>query len=57
MEEGFVKPRTRGLLEHFGAIKDSRQPCKVMYPLPEVLLLAVCATHERRRRSYRLRRL
>lgn len=40
----FVKPRPRSLLEHFGPIKDPRQPCKVMYPLPEVLLLVVCAT-------------
>ena len=44
MDQAFVKPRTRSLLEHFGAITDPRQPCKVMYPLPEVLLLAVCAT-------------
>jgi predicted transposase YbfD/YdcC len=44
MEPAFAKPRLRSLLEHFGAIKDGRQPCKVMYPLPEVLLLAVCAT-------------
>ena len=44
MEEAFVKPRTRSLLEHFGVIKDPRQPCKVMYSLPEVLLLVVCAT-------------
>jgi predicted transposase YbfD/YdcC len=44
MDPMFVKPRTRSLLEHFGAIKDARQPCKVMYPLPGVLLLVVCAT-------------
>jgi DDE_Tnp_1-associated len=37
-------PRAKSLLEHFSAIKDSRQPCKVMYPLQEVLLLVVCGT-------------
>jgi predicted transposase YbfD/YdcC len=37
-------PRGKSLLEHFSAIKDSRQPCKVMYPLKEVLLLVVCGT-------------
>ena len=26
-------PRTRSLLEHFSQIRDTRQPCKVMYPL------------------------
>lgn len=44
MEEAFAKSRRRSLLEHFGAIKDTRQPCKIMYSLPEVLLLVVCAT-------------
>jgi predicted transposase YbfD/YdcC len=37
-------PRRRSLLDHFSAIKDTRQPCKVMYPLREVLLLVVCGT-------------
>lgn len=37
-------PRRKSLLEHFSAIKDSRQPCKVMYPQGEVLLLVVCGT-------------
>jgi hypothetical protein len=31
-------------LEHCSAIEDNRQPCKVMYPLREVLLLVVCGT-------------
>ena len=44
MEEGLIRSRRRGLLEHFAAIGDYRQPCKVMYPLPEVLLLVVGAT-------------
>jgi predicted transposase YbfD/YdcC len=39
-----VAPRAKSLLEHFSAIKDIRQPCKVMYPLKEVLLLVVCGT-------------
>ena len=34
----------RSLLSHFAAIKDNRQPCKVMYPLQEVLLLVVCGS-------------
>ena len=37
-------PRRKSLLEHFSAIKDDSQPCKVMYPLGEVLLLVVCGT-------------
>jgi len=38
------KPRLRGLLEHFSEVRDPRQPCKVMYPLREVILLVVSAT-------------
>ncbi len=38
------KPRLRSLLEHFAEVRDPRQPCKVMYPLREVILLVVCAT-------------
>src|SRR3954471_8531569 len=37
-------PRARSLLEHFAAIEDDREACKVMYPLSEVLLLVVCGT-------------
>src|ERR1700693_635232 len=44
VEEALGKSRRRSLLEHFGAVKDTRQPCKIMYSLPEVLLLVVCAT-------------
>ncbi len=36
--------RLRALLEHFALIKDPRQPHRVAYPLPELLLLAVCGT-------------
>ena len=37
-------PRAKSLLEHFSEIRDDRQPCKVMYPLGEVLLLVVGGT-------------
>ena len=32
------------LLDHFSALTDPRQPGKVLYPLPEVMLLVLCAT-------------
>ena len=32
------------LLQHFAALKDPRQLVKVLYPLPEILLLVLCAT-------------
>lgn len=38
------KPRLALLLEHFAAIEDGRAPWRVVYPLREVLFLAVCAT-------------
>jgi predicted transposase YbfD/YdcC len=44
METAFVKPSRRTLLEHFASIEDPREPCKVMYAMPEVLLAVVCAT-------------
>lgn len=44
MEEIFVKDRLRLLLDHFGAVGDPREACKVRYPLPEVLFLMTCAT-------------
>lgn len=34
----------RSLLDHFSALKDPRQSAKVLYPLAEVLLLALSAT-------------
>jgi len=43
MEES-ARPRCKSLLEHFSSVKDVREPCKVMYPLSEVLLLVVCGT-------------
>jgi predicted transposase YbfD/YdcC len=37
-------PETTSLLHHFAALKDPRQRAKVVYPLPEILLLVLCAT-------------
>lgn len=34
----------RSLVEHFSALDDPRQAWKVVYPLPEILLLVLCAT-------------
>ncbi|MGH7155333.1 MAG: ISAs1 family transposase [Acetobacteraceae bacterium] len=33
-----------GYLSHFSALTDPRQAAKVLYPLPEILLLLLCAT-------------
>jgi predicted transposase YbfD/YdcC len=44
MEIVSAKPQLRLLLDHLGAIKDTRQSWKVAYPLHEVLLLVVCGT-------------
>jgi len=32
------------LLDHFAALEDPRQAAKVLYPLPEIILLLLCAT-------------
>jgi len=37
-------PATISLLNHFAKLKDPRQLVKVLYPLPEILLLVLCAT-------------
>ncbi len=37
-------PETTSLLYHFAALKDPRQRVKVIYPLPEILLLILCAS-------------
>jgi hypothetical protein len=37
-------PETTSLLHHFAALKDPRQLVKVVCPLPEILLLVLCAT-------------
>ncbi|WP_207458148.1 ISAs1 family transposase [Azospirillum sp. SYSU D00513] len=36
--------RLKALLDHFSAIDDPREPWRVAYPLPELLLLTVCGT-------------
>jgi predicted transposase YbfD/YdcC len=38
------KSRLRALLDHFAIIDDPREQWRVAHPLPEVLLLVVCAT-------------
>ncbi len=35
---------TRPLLDHFSALDDPREDWRVMYPLPEILLVVLCAT-------------
>ena len=44
MEAWSTKPHLRVLLDHLAKIKDTRQSCKVAYPLREVLFLVVCGT-------------
>jgi predicted transposase YbfD/YdcC len=44
MEALSAKPQLRLLLDHLGAIQDTRQSWKVAYPLREVLFLVVCGT-------------
>ena len=34
----------RSLLDHFSTLKDPRQSWRVLYPLPEIMLLVLCAT-------------
>lgn len=38
------RSRLRALLDHFSIIRDARAPHRVVYPLGELLLLAVCGT-------------
>jgi hypothetical protein len=35
---------SRCLLSHFSALEDPRQSWKVVYPLPEILLVVLCGT-------------
>lgn len=37
-------PSSRSILDHFSALTDPRQRWRVVYPLPEILLLILCAT-------------
>ena len=38
------QPNPLPFLSHFAALRDPRQSAKVLYPLPEILLLLLCAT-------------
>jgi len=42
--EEMPRSRVAVLLEHFSQIEDDREPCRVAYPLAEVLLVLTCAT-------------
>jgi len=44
MDDFGPKPRLRSLLEHFSQIEDPREAWRIAHPLPEVLLLVVCAS-------------
>jgi predicted transposase YbfD/YdcC len=44
MEDFGDRPRLRSLLDHFAVIDDPREQWRVAHPLPEVLLLVVCAS-------------
>jgi predicted transposase YbfD/YdcC len=39
-----ASPPCAVLLDHFSALRDPRQRWRVLYPLPEILLLVLCAT-------------
>ena len=39
-----LPPRSPSILDHFSALSDPRQQWRVIYPLPEILLLVLCAT-------------
>lgn len=44
LETGFGRSSLRLLLDRLGDVADPREPCKVRYPLREVLFLVTCAT-------------
>jgi len=44
LESTVVKNRLALLLDHFGRVRDPREPAKVRYPLREVLFLVTCAS-------------
>jgi predicted transposase YbfD/YdcC len=37
-------PQSGAILDHFSALTDPRQRWRVLYPLPEIMLLVLCAT-------------
>ena len=44
MEPAMPCEPSRSILAHFSVLKDPRQQWRVLYPLPEILLLVLCAT-------------
>ena len=44
MDQPFAKDRLRLLLSHLGRVDDPREPCKVRFPLRELLFLVTSAT-------------
>src|SRR3954451_13574535 len=44
METPMGQPARPLLLDRFTALEDPRQAAKILYPLPEILLLLLCAT-------------
>ena len=38
------RSRLSALLDHFAAVEDPRDARRILHPLPEILLLVVCAT-------------
>ena len=44
MDDFGPKPRLRSLLDHFSTVDDPREAWRIAHPLPEVLLLIVCAS-------------
>src|SRR3974377_1278731 len=44
MEAPMADPISVPFLDHFAALRDPRQHAKVLYPLPEILLLVLSAT-------------
>jgi predicted transposase YbfD/YdcC len=39
-----ARPSAASMLDHFASLRDPREAWRVMYPLPEILLLVLCAT-------------
>jgi predicted transposase YbfD/YdcC len=44
METLMARPAGTSLLDRFAPLEDPRQAAKVLYPLPEIILLLLCAT-------------
>src|SRR3974390_3131401 len=44
MEASMAEATEVSFLAHFAALRDPRQVAKVLYPVPEILLLVLCGT-------------